>query len=134
LHSRKSERALRSFPYVLGPDGTPLTPGDLPRGRVVRWLPRQKAVVVIAVNSGLCSLATACERYALSKEEFQAWESAYAALGLRGLRTTHRRVGERCTNAIPFQARTVPAQVALRADAQVALGAGDAALRVPEAA
>jgi hypothetical protein len=80
---------MRSFPYVLGPNGTPLTPSDLPRGRV-RWVPSQKAVVVIAVQHGFFSLATACKRYALSKEEFRAWERAYAASGLHGLRATQR--------------------------------------------
>jgi hypothetical protein len=83
---------MRSFPYVLGPNGSPLTPSDLPQGRRARWVPSQKAVVVIAVQSGFLSLDAACKRYALSEEEFRTWERAYAGAGLRGLRRTQRRV------------------------------------------
>ena len=90
---------MRSFPYVLGPDGAPLTPSDLPRGRIVRWVPRQKAVVVLAVQNGFCSLDAACKRYALSQQEFREWERAYAAAGLGGLRATHRRVKARTSSA-----------------------------------
>lgn len=74
--------------YVIGPTGTPLTLGDLPPANTQRWVIRRKAEVVAAVRGGLLSLDDACDRYKLTNEEFDSWESSIDAHGLAGLRTT----------------------------------------------
>ena len=74
--------------YVVGPDGSPLTMADLPPGNTRRWVIRRKAEVVAAVRGGLLSLEEACERYALTVEEFLSWQRSIDRHGLAGLRTT----------------------------------------------
>jgi hypothetical protein len=74
---------------VMGPDGRPLSMVDLPGPQTKRWVPRRKAEVVAAVKGGLISLDEACERYALTVEEFLSWERAIDHFGLPGLRATH---------------------------------------------
>jgi len=49
---------------------------------------RRKAAVVAAVSAGEITLAEACRRYLVSEEELFAWQRAFEAHGLRGLRTT----------------------------------------------
>jgi hypothetical protein len=73
----------------MGPDGRPLSMVDLPGPETKRWVPRRKAEVVAAVKGGLISLDDACERYALTVEEFLSWEHAIDHYGLPGLRATH---------------------------------------------
>jgi hypothetical protein len=51
-----------------------------------RWVPHRKAEVVAAVRSGLLSLDEARQRYALSLEEFLAWQQGVTQFGLDGLR------------------------------------------------
>jgi Protein of unknown function (DUF1153) len=46
----------------------------------------RKAAVIISVRSGAISLDEACDRYALSAEEFFAWEDAFDSNGVGGLR------------------------------------------------
>jgi hypothetical protein len=72
---------------------TPADLADLPPTNTVRWVVRRKARVVAAVNSGLIPLEEACARYALSVEEFLAWEQGLREHGIGGLRarTRHRR-------------------------------------------
>ena len=74
--------------YVIGPDGSPLTVADLPPANTRRWVIRRKAEVVAAVRGGLLSLEEACERYALTVEEFLSWQASINDHGLAGLRTT----------------------------------------------
>lgn len=74
--------------YVMGPDGSPLTLADLPKPETRRWVARRKAEVVAAVRGGLISLEDACRRYALTVEEFLAWQRSLDQHGLPGLRTT----------------------------------------------
>jgi transposase-like protein len=62
--------------------------GELPPANIKRWVVRRKAAVVAAVQSGEITLEEACRRYQLSEEEFRAWQRAYEAHGLRGLRAT----------------------------------------------
>jgi transposase-like protein len=62
----------------------------LPPVTTKRWVARRKAAVVAAVQSGLLSMADACRRYGLSKEEFAEWERHYEAEGLKGLRAQVR--------------------------------------------
>lgn len=74
--------------YVIGPDGSPLTLGDLPPPSTKRWVIRRKAEVVAAVRGGLLSLEDACKRYTLTVEEFLGWQRAIDQFGLAGLRAT----------------------------------------------
>jgi transposase-like protein len=61
---------------------------SLPPADTRRWVARRKAAVVAAVQSGKITLEEACRRYNLSEEEFRAWQRAFEAHGLPGLRTT----------------------------------------------
>jgi|SRR5689334_17846083 hypothetical protein len=73
---------------VVGPDGRHLTLADLPAPGIQRWVTRRKAEVVAAVHGGLLSADDACQRYELTKEEFDGWERLYERHGVKGLRTT----------------------------------------------
>lgn len=75
-------------PYVIGPDGSPLTLADLPPVNTKRWVIRRKAEVVAAVRGGLLDLEEACRRYNLTVEEFLSWQKAIDQFGLPGLRAT----------------------------------------------
>lgn len=84
---------------VIGPLGEPLTLDSLPPPATRRWVVRRKAEVVAAVNGGLLSVDEACERYALTLEEFAGWQRAVDRSGMPGLRVTriqhYRSVYER---------------------------------------
>jgi hypothetical protein len=73
---------------VTGPHGNLLSIADLPQPSTHRWVIRRKAEIVAAVRGGLLSLEDACSRYALTIEEFLAWQRSLDSHGLRGLRTT----------------------------------------------
>ncbi len=64
---------------------------ELPPGGTMRWMPRRKALVVAAVRGGALSLDEACERYALTVEEFLSWQRAVDMFGVPGLRVAHRQ-------------------------------------------
>jgi two-component system cell cycle response regulator CtrA len=53
-----------------------------------QWTPRRKAEVLEAVASGQITLEEALRRHQLTQEEFLAWQRAYEAFGLPGLRST----------------------------------------------
>lgn len=72
---------------VMGPLGEPITLASLPPANT-RWVVRRKAEVVAAVNGGLLSIESACERYDLTLEEFASWQRAVERSGLPGLRAT----------------------------------------------
>ncbi len=74
---------------VIGPFGEALSLKDLPKNSTTRWVIRRKAEVVAAVNGGLLSLEEACERYALSLEEFLSWQETIDKSGLPGLRISY---------------------------------------------
>ena len=74
--------------YVIGPDGRVLTVADLPPRDTKRWVTRRKAELVVAVRGGLLSLEEACERYALTIDEFLSWQTTLDRHGLPGLRAT----------------------------------------------
>ena len=74
--------------YVIGPDGRALTVADLPARDTKRWVTRRKAELVVAVRGGLLSLEEACERYALTIDEFLSWQTTLDRHGLPGLRAT----------------------------------------------
>ena len=71
---------------VIGPLGNPLTRSNLPPRNTLRWVARRKAEVVAAVNGGILSIEEACERYALTEEEFASWQKAVEREGMLGLR------------------------------------------------
>jgi transposase-like protein len=62
--------------------------GNLPPENTRRWVPRRKAKVVAAVDDGVLTVEEACERYGLSKEEFESWRRMAHQHGLKGLRVT----------------------------------------------
>jgi len=64
---------------------------DLPPPNTKRWVARRKAAVVTAVRNGEITAEEACRRYGLSEDELQAWQHAFAAHGLPGLRATRYR-------------------------------------------
>lgn len=70
------------------PDGTTMTRADLPQADTKRWVASRKAAVVRAVAAGLISRDSAIKTYALSEDEFQAWENAVATHGEAALRAT----------------------------------------------
>lgn len=74
--------------HVTLPDGTILTRADLPPADTHRWVARRKAIVVQAVTHGLLARDEALERYALTEEEFDLWESAVRSHGAAALRVT----------------------------------------------
>ena len=74
--------------YVIGPDGRVLTLADLPPRDTKRWVIRRKAALVAAVRGGLLTLEEACERYALTIEEYLSWQTTLDRHGLAGLRAT----------------------------------------------
>lgn len=78
--------------YVRGADGNPLTPSDLPPQNTKRWVSSRKALVVLAVESGLLSLDQACTRYTLTVDEFLGWQAAIQNFGPPALRVTRLQV------------------------------------------
>jgi two-component system, cell cycle response regulator DivK len=72
-------------------DGGPLA-GVLPStGSKIKWSPRRKALLVIAIRSGMISLRDACERYFLSPDELSHWRGAFDRDGIAGLYSTKQR-------------------------------------------
>lgn len=88
MNAMMMQRRQQREPYVIGPDGTPLTLADLPSPNTKRWVIRRKAEVVSAVRGGLLSFEAACERYRITEEEFASWEKAIDQHGMQGLRAT----------------------------------------------
>ena len=70
--------------YVVGPSGFALTLESLPPFKGTRWAARRKAEIVLAVGSGIITLAEACERYSISTDEFVEWERAFRQKGIIG--------------------------------------------------
>ncbi|HWT30725.1 MAG TPA: DUF1153 domain-containing protein [Propylenella sp.] len=58
----------------------------LPAAHAKRWSAREKAAVVDAVSKGSLALEDACERYALTIDEFRSWQDAVDRHGVAGLR------------------------------------------------
>ena len=73
---------------VRGPDGSPLSPADLPPTNTKRWVAKRKAQVVAAVRGGIITIEEACQRYSLSFDEFLIWQKNFDQHGLKGLRST----------------------------------------------
>ena len=73
---------------AVGPNGALLRVEDLPPSDTRRWVARRKAEIVAAVQAGILSRELACQRYSISAEEFEIWQSAVERHGLGGLRVT----------------------------------------------
>ncbi len=58
----------------------------------LRWSPRRKAVLILALDYGLFSLEEACGRFALSAEELAAWRRDVGRHGIPGLRSTRVQI------------------------------------------
>lgn len=70
------------------PNGSVLTRADLPSPQTRRWVASRKALVVMAVTSGLLQRGEALEVYALTEEEYSEWETAVARHGVDALKAT----------------------------------------------
>src|SRR5579871_1840568 len=62
---------------------------ELPPADTIRWSPRRKAEVVLAVTGGVLTAEEACRRYRMSPEELSEWISGYQLDGMKGL---HRKM------------------------------------------
>jgi transposase-like protein len=61
---------------------------ELPPPSTIRWTIRRKAAILAAVQAGEITIEEVCRCYQLSEEEFLAWQRAFEAHGLPGLRVT----------------------------------------------
>lgn len=61
----------------------------LPPPNTQRWVKSRKIAVIKAIESGLLSDESACQRYSLSQEELDSWKAALNRHGPGALRTTH---------------------------------------------
>jgi uncharacterized protein DUF1153 len=57
-----------------------------------RWTVRRKATVILAVRGGWVPIEEVCELYAISVDEFLAWERDVDRYGIHGLRTTRFQI------------------------------------------
>jgi len=64
------------------------TLADLPSPDTQRWDTKRKAQVVDAVRCGRLTLEQACDIYAMSVDEFLAWQSLFDRYGAKGLMAT----------------------------------------------
>ena len=78
---------MKIISWVNGPCGF-LSEAELPAPGRIRWTPRRKAEVVVAVKGDLLTAEEAFRRYGLTAEELTGWENAFRRSGVRGLRTT----------------------------------------------
>lgn len=82
----------------------PLPAASLPPPETTRWVASRKAAVVAALRCGFLTVAEACHRYALSREEILSWRSLaerYGVAGLHVTRLTALRGHERMRNSRP---------------------------------
>lgn len=86
-----TDREKRYVKRAIGPDGRILTLADLPSPDTTRWVARRKAEIVASVHAGLIDKREACERYAITDEEFLEWVRAYSTAGLPGLQMRAKR-------------------------------------------
>jgi Protein of unknown function (DUF1153) len=61
---------------------------ELPPPDSKRWTIRRKAAILAAVRAGHITFEDACRRYQLTEDEYLAWQRAFDAHGLAGLRVT----------------------------------------------
>jgi hypothetical protein len=70
----------------------PIKIDELPPPGITRWVIHRKAQVVAAVQAGALSLEEVCQRYSVSVEEFQVWQTTLQQHGIYGLRTTRSQI------------------------------------------
>ena len=70
------------------PPDMPDMQADLPSPDTRRWDTKRKAQVVEAVRCGRITLDQACAIYAMSVDEFLAWQSLLDRYGAKGLMAT----------------------------------------------
>jgi hypothetical protein len=78
---------MKIIPWVNGPYGF-LSEAELPAPGTIRWTPRRKAEVVLAVDGDLLPAGEAFRRYGLTAEELTSWQDAFRRAGVPGLRKT----------------------------------------------
>lgn len=61
----------------------------LPPPNTQRWVKSRKIAVIKAIETGVLSDESACQRYSLSQEELDSWRIALNRHGPGALRTTH---------------------------------------------
>jgi hypothetical protein len=86
----------KKIPWVNGPVGF-LSAAELPAPDVIRWTPRRKAEVVLAIDARILTAEEACRRYTLTAEELSSWTHSYRGEDVKGLRRTryHRETVSR---------------------------------------
>jgi len=72
--------------FAIGPTAALLTVSDLPKTKNVRWVPRRKAEIVLAISNGVITESEALRVYGLSRDELSGWQRRYASGGLAALR------------------------------------------------
>ena len=61
----------------------------LPPPTTQRWVKSRKMAVIKAIETGILTDESACQRYSLSQEELDSWKRALNRHGPGALRTTH---------------------------------------------
>ena len=74
--------------YVTLPNGRKFTRSDLPSKLTKRWVASRKETVVLGVETGLITMAEACDLYQLSQGEFDEWYQAVRKHGFGALKAT----------------------------------------------
>jgi transposase-like protein len=57
----------------------------------MRWTPKRKAVIVVALAEEQITAAEAKDQYNISDEELASWVRDYGSQGIKGLRVTRSR-------------------------------------------
>lgn len=65
---------------------------ELPSPSTSRWTMRRKAAIIEAVHGGWVPIEEVCQLYAISVDEFIAWERDLDQFGIQGLRTTRYQI------------------------------------------
>lgn len=73
-----------------------------------RWIPRRKAMVVIALREGAMTTEEICRRYDLSPDELAGWISAFEQYGVPGLRATRVQIYRHLEKAAAGQSAAAP--------------------------
>ncbi len=81
----------------------------LPAPDTRRWVSSRKQAVVLAVRTGILTVAEACERYDLSTEEFLSWDTLFSRGGRKALRATKLQNFRSPTLDSPESAAPAPA-------------------------
>ena len=65
---------------------------DTGADKLMRWTPQRKAVLLLAIDYQLLSVAESLERFALTEEELASWRRALGRHGVPGLRATRLQI------------------------------------------